>query len=129
MSHVNSASGQISIDYEAIHGSILTEIKPGYRKEWYEEQIDMLFIVPNGYEQVIANLSIWKTQKGVPNKIINQSVYTQYSGRDKAEQLRNCIKDYYEKYGIKWVLLVGDTDLIPIRYVYNPDTRVLREQG
>ena len=129
MSHVDSVSGQIFIDYEAIHDSILTEIKPGYREEWYEEQIDMLFIVPNGYEQVVANLSMWKTQKGVPNKIINQSVYTQYSGRDKAEQLRNCIKDYYEKYGIKWVLLVGDTDLIPIRYVYNPDTRVLREQG
>jgi len=126
---INFAYGQPNINYEEIHQSILQEINPGYREEWYEERIDMLFIVPDGYEDVVANLSEWKTQKGVPSKIINKSTYLQYSGRNEAEKLRNCIKEYYQIYGIEWVLLIGDTDLIPTQFVYNPDTRVLREAG
>jgi len=126
---INFAYGQPNINYEEIHQSILQEINPGYREEWYEERIDMLFIVPDGYEDVVANLSEWKTQKGVPSKIINKSTYLQYSGRNEAEKLRNCIKEYYQIYRIEWVLLIGDTDLIPTQFVYNPDTRVLREAG
>ncbi len=126
---INFAQGQPSIDYEEIHQSILQEINPGYQEEWYKEQIDMLIVVPDGYENAVKNLSEWKTQKGVPTRIINQSMYMQYPGRDEAEKLRNCIKEYYESYGIEWVLLAGDTNLIPTRYVYNPDTRILREDG
>jgi hypothetical protein len=126
---INFVKGQQNIDYQEIHESILQEVNPGYREEWYGNKLDMLFIVPDGYESTVSNLSEWKTQKGVPSKIVNRSTYMQFSGRDEPEQLRNCIKYYYNEYGIQWVLLVGDTNLIPIRYVYNPDTRILREQG
>ena len=127
--YVNFSTAQSSIDYNEIHQSILDEINPGHVDEWFGQDFDMIFIVPDGYENSVRKLSDWKTQKGVPNKIINKSTYMQYEGRDEPEKLRNCIKDYYETYRIQWVLLVGDTDLIPTRYVYNPDTRILREQG
>ncbi len=125
----NLTTGQVPINYGEIHQNIMEEINPGYNEEWFEQDIDMIFVVPDGYENSVQNLSDWKTQKGVPSKIINKSMYMQYDGRDEPEKLRNCIIDYYETYGIQWVLLVGDTDLIPTRYIYNPDTRILREEG
>ncbi|MHA1729967.1 MAG: C25 family cysteine peptidase, partial [Promethearchaeota archaeon] len=61
----------------------------------------------------------------------NSSEYMTYNGKDTAEKIRNCIRDYYFNFGIKWVLLAGDTkddnehELIPIRYVKNPDSSIL----
>ncbi|MFO8019016.1 MAG: C25 family cysteine peptidase, partial [Promethearchaeia archaeon] len=66
----------------------------------------------------------WKNEKGVKTKILDNDDFSKYSGEDKAEKIRNMIKDYYETEDIEWVLLAGDAEdsLIPIRYVYNPDT-------
>ncbi|MBN2156637.1 MAG: hypothetical protein JW776_11400 [Candidatus Lokiarchaeota archaeon] len=128
-SSFNKTRAQIEIDYEKIHQDILMESNPGYLEDWYIPKIEMLFIVPDGYESTVKPLSDWKTLKGVPSIIINQSTYLEFPGRDEAESLRNCIKYYYENYEIQWVLLAGDTSLIPTRYVYNPDTRILREEG
>jgi len=61
-----------------------------------------------------------------------ENITTVYDGRDSAEQIRNCIVDYYLSLGIQWVLLMGDVDPdtpydidkpweVPTRYVYNPD--------
>ena len=54
-----------------------------------------------------------------------------YPGRDVPEKIRNCIIDFYQNHGTRWVLLAGDVDPVdqelntdwevPIRYVYNPD--------
>jgi len=38
-------------------------------------------------------------------------------GRDLPEKIRNVIKFYYRYLDVKWVLLAGDTNLIPTRYV------------
>src|SRR5262249_33954211 len=40
------------------------------------------------------------------------------AGVDDAERVRNFIKDAYARWGTKWVLLGGDTDVIPVRYAY-----------
>ncbi|MEM2144280.1 MAG: C25 family cysteine peptidase [Candidatus Jordarchaeaceae archaeon] len=76
-----------------------------------------------------ANLTLfaeWKTQKGIPTTIINTTyIYSTYSGKDQQEQIRNFLKDAYDRWNIKWALLVGNTSIIPIRYfnigsVYDP---------
>ncbi|MCK4409630.1 MAG: hypothetical protein KAW67_06065, partial [Candidatus Eisenbacteria sp.] len=45
-------------------------------------------------------------------------VYSNYTGVDAQEQIRNCIIDYYENKGTMWVLLGGDTGVVPARTVY-----------
>jgi len=97
---------------------------------WYDQKIEMLIIINDtSFFDVVTPLMEWKNDKGV--KTIILSNYSDYEGRDKAEQIRNMIKEYYEKENIQWVLLAGDAEenLIPIREVYNPDVTLVSGQS
>ncbi len=110
-----------------IPGIDLNSLPPINYKElnelWYEQKIEMLVIINDtSYLDAVTPLVEWKNYKGV--KTIALYNYSDYEGRDKAEKIRNMIKSFYSSHNIRWVLLAGDADenLIPIRYVYNPDT-------
>lgn len=93
---------------------------------WFKSKIEMLILIQNGDEYLnsINPLMEWKNEKGIKTAILNN--FSLYSGRDNAEKIRNLIRDYYFKDHINWVLLAGDAsdNLIPVRFVYNPDTVV-----
>ncbi len=65
-------------------------------------------------------LADWKTQSGVPAVVRTLSfVRQQYPfGTDDADRIRQFIRDAYGRWGTKWVLLGGDTDVIPHRNIY-----------
>lgn len=48
---------------------------------------------------------------------MTDSIYVHYSGIDKPEQIRNYLKDFYSAGG-KYVLLGGDNDIVPPRYLF-----------
>ena len=114
-----------SIDISSIPSSNFEELY----NEWYNSKIEMIFIAPNdtNFIDELIPLMEWKNQKGV--KTIILSNFSEYTGSDNAEKIRNMIKEYHENENIQWVLLAGDVeeDLIPIRYSYNPDTIVISE--
>ncbi|MGA1868322.1 MAG: C25 family cysteine peptidase [bacterium] len=64
-------------------------------------------------------LANWKTKKGIPAdiKTISQ-ISSQYPGSDTQEKIRNFIKDYYTNRGTIWVLLGGDTQVVPHRTAF-----------
>jgi len=64
----------------------------------------------------------WKTSIGYSVKIVHitEDEITSQPGHDLAEQIRNFLRSYYIEWGIKYVLLVGDYETIPMRYCY-PD--------
>lgn len=93
------------------------------------QEIAKSMLGPGDYEYVIITditfvtsfqpLADWKTQKGIPTKIVNLGwVCSHYSGTDSAEQIRNFIKDAYQNWGTLWVLLGGDTNVIPRRIAW-----------
>ncbi len=56
-------------------------------------------------------LTAWKTAKGVPATTVLLSYITaNYSGYDTQEKIRNFIKDAYENWGTRYVLLGGSAD-------------------
>ena len=58
----------------------------------------------------------WYTRKGHPAEIVTtDEIYSSYSGVDQQEQIRNCIRDYYENESIGYVLLGGDNSIVPDR--------------
>jgi hypothetical protein len=62
----------------------------------------------------------WKVQKGVPSKIVDTSmIYANYTGVDNAEKVRKFIMDAKNIWGTEFVLIGGDTGVIPVRKVYN----------
>ncbi|KKL06086.1 hypothetical protein LCGC14_2599540, partial [marine sediment metagenome] len=105
--------------------SILPEIDyDSLYHDWYHPKLEMLIITPDNqsFINAVTPLKEWKNKKGVRTIILSN--FSLYEGRDKAEKIRKMIKSYYQTENIQWVLLAGDAteDLIPIRYVYNPDT-------
>ncbi len=66
-----------------------------------------------GAFQDVAN---WYTRKGFPAQIVTtESIYSAYSGADSQEKIRNCIRDYHQNHGVKYVLLGGDNSIVPDR--------------
>ena len=92
--------------------------------DWYHSKIEMLIITPDNesFINAVKPLMEWKNEKGVRTLILSN--FSLYNGRDMAEKIRYMIEDYYQREDVQWVLLAGDAteDLIPTRYVYNPDT-------
>ena len=67
------------------------------------------------------SLAIWKTAKGVPTvvKTVEWIEANYRRGTDRAETVRFFIQDAYAKWGVRHVLLGGDTGEIPARYLYS----------
>ncbi len=87
-----------------------------------DDQVDYLVVTSSTYEPLFQPLIDWKEQKGLKAEVVTTSwIYSNYSGVDNAEMVRNCIIDYYENHGTLWVLLGGDTAVVPARaaYAYN----------
>lgn len=65
-------------------------------------------------------LAEWKTKKGIPTLIVTtEYIYSEYTGVDKAEQIRKYLIDAYLQWGPSlFVLLGGDVNIIPARYGY-----------
>lgn len=124
--HVSETRLKLSDEITNIDLSLL----PGFDNnslisQWENPNIEMLIISPDNSNFInkLIPLAEWKNNKGVRTEILSN--YSAYEGRDDAEKIRNMIKEYYVKHNIRWVLLAGDTDIIPIRYVYNPDVVVV----
>jgi hypothetical protein len=88
------------------------------------EHYDFLIITAQDLVDSITSSTFidWKTQIGFTLKIVTVSdtEIASQPGRDLAEQIRNFLRAYYTSWGIEYVLLVGDSETIPMRYCY-PD--------
>ena len=63
-------------------------------------------------------LATWKTRRGRNAAVVTREwIATHYpNGADPAEQLRFFLSDAYANWGTMWVLLGGDTDVVPTRF-------------
>ena len=50
-----------------------------------------------------------------------ENIYQEYNGIDNPEKIRNFIKDAYLNWNTKWVLIGGDVEKVPIRYLCDID--------
>ncbi|MBP1662120.1 MAG: Chitinase [Thermoplasmatales archaeon] len=85
---------------------------------------DLLIIAPRKFVNELQPLVTHKNRVGVKTNLVTLSeVYHQmfWYGRDPQEKIKYFIKTAKETWGITYVMLVGDFETIPIRYVYNAD--------
>ncbi len=83
---------------------------------------EYLVISPN--DAWVKPFATWKTRKGVPTVYANTTwIYANVAGTDNAEKIWNHINNVYTANPtLTWVLLIGDSNTLPPRYVYLPDT-------
>ncbi|OYT28510.1 hypothetical protein B6U98_04675 [Thermoplasmatales archaeon ex4572_165] len=81
-----------------------------------EETFDMVIISPNSFKNEIQPLINHKQSMHLHTFFqTTESIYDNYPGIDSSEKIKYFIKDSIEQYNIKYVLLIGDIEKIPIR--------------
>jgi len=77
---------------------------------------DMILITSTARAANFQPFVDWKTRRGIKTLVMRtESIYSRYTGRDNPEKIRNCVKDYWQNHGLKWVLLGGDDQIVPVR--------------
>ena len=85
-----------------------------------DAEVVYAIITHTNFTTELSSLVDWKTQKGVPAKIYELGwIYENYNGTDEPEQIHNFLIELDTlSTNLTWVLLVGDTEIIPIREFY-----------
>ena len=80
------------------------------------DEYDMVIIAPDKFSSALQPLIDHKNNYGVRTFLkATEEIYNVYEGRDQAEQIKYFIKNAIETFGISYVLLVGNIDLVPTR--------------
>jgi hypothetical protein len=65
------------------------------------------------------NLTEFKNKSGIKSKIVTvEEINITYTGVDLPDKIRNFVKDAYLNWGIEYILLGGDIDIVPARFLY-----------
>lgn len=88
-----------------------------------ENKYDLVIITPRRFYLAVIPLALHKNGMGISTKIMTtESIYRQYDGRDRPEDIKLFIKDAIESWNITYVLLVGGRQglgarwYVPARY-------------
>ena len=99
------------------------DVGPQAASDLPDEEHLYVIVTNDALAPAFQDLSDWKTQKGLSGEIVTTSwIASTYSGVDLGERIRNFITDAYQNWGTVWVLLGGDTAIIPARMTYAMDS-------
>jgi hypothetical protein len=93
---------------------------------------DYLIITTEELSSAISTeFIVWKTYVGFNIKIVyvTDDEINNQEGEDVCERIRNFLREYYEPWGIEYVLIVGDHQTIPMRYCYPDPTNHINGSG
>ncbi len=84
-----------------------------------EPEYDHVIITTPSFSSGFEKLRDWNTKKGIKDTIVYvNDIYSEYSGDDNQEKIRNFIKDAVDNWGVAWVLLGGDPTFVPTRTAF-----------
>ncbi len=87
------------------------------------DTVDCVIITGSSYTTYVEPLADWMIKKGYRTEVHTvTSITGSYNGTDTQEKIRNFLKDYYANKGLNWVVLGGDTSVVPARVAYAFDT-------
>jgi len=99
-------------------------------KEWYTPEkveksvgttYNYVIITTDALTDAVSPLVNWKEMIGYNVNVVTTSwIQSNYSGSDLEQKIRNFLIDKHVAWGIEYVLLAGDIDVIPMRHCY-PD--------
>ncbi len=83
------------------------------------DSIEYLLVTNENLAEAFNELRDWKEEKGVTAKIVTiEHIKENYEGETVQLKIKNCLKDYYENHGTKFVLLGGDDTVVPVMGCY-----------
>ncbi|MBE3122313.1 MAG: hypothetical protein IMZ58_08925 [Thermoplasmata archaeon] len=107
----------------------ITYLLPETQSTTTSDQYELLIIAPEAFSEALQPLVTHKINKGMTTKLVTSneicnSVFFPAEGRDCAEEMKYFIKNAFDQWGTKYVLLVGGRNggimqekwWIPVRY-------------
>ncbi len=92
------------------------------RKPISSPTIDYVIITSPSLEDEFQELADWKIESGISAQVYNTTwIYNNYAGADNQEKIRNFIIEMHDNHAASMVLLGGDYNIIPPRYIYMED--------
>ncbi|MBU0967397.1 MAG: hypothetical protein KKA54_13570, partial [Proteobacteria bacterium] len=86
------------------------------------DPFELLIVAPADFKPLLTVLQDHKNASLMPTDIITlEEIFSHFSGADEAEQVKRAIARFEENNGVKYVMLVGDMDLLPVRWVTHED--------
>jgi hypothetical protein len=119
------ANPEIISGYLREHGQVIQEksaaFLPTRTPSLTGSGVSFLIITNEDMEDQFQVLADYKTSLGLPTVVATTEFITQNyrNGADIQDTIRMYIRDAYEKWGVEYVLLGGDSDILPPRYVEN----------
>jgi hypothetical protein len=126
----NSADGEIPEWMEERASAVFSnweEMKDYYRTYTRDDSFDYVILTKDSLFSAFDSLTNWKNSIGFSVKLMSiDSVIDQYPGVDAPDRVRNFLIDKYSSWGIHYLLIGGNVDMIPMKICYpdpehNPD--------
>lgn len=81
-----------------------------------ETVIDYVIITADSLVSEFQELATWKLKTGTHTQVVSKEwILGQFYGSDEQESIRSFIQYAYQNWGTYWILLGGDSDIIPER--------------
>ncbi len=107
---------KIDTDFKQIYARHFINLNTIFNNRYdpVEEQGNMLVITYDDFWDSMIPFVQWKNMKGVPTEMVNVSTIGDVNA------IKTYIENYYNNYGLTFVLLVGDAAQVPTTYIgYN----------
>jgi len=86
-----------------------------------EDSFNYVIITKDDLFTAFDSLVIWKNSIGFSARLVSfDSIIATYPGADGADRIRNFLIDKYDSWGIQYLLIGGNVDMIPMKVCY-PD--------
>jgi len=93
---------------------------PSDAPDYASQPVNYVIITNNALAPGFEEIATWKTKKGTPAVVRTvEWIETHYAGTDLQEKIRNFITDAYQNWGTLYILLGGDSEVVPLRYVWH----------
>ncbi len=103
---------RVAVEYEPGSGYMPRRFRDG-------EGLSYLVVTGRGLDTVFTDLCRWRWLTGLNAEIRDIDwILARYPGRDGAERLRNYLKICARDSGLKYLLLGGDVEIVPVRKAF-----------
>ena len=112
------ANPEALIGYARADGEIISSAPTDKTPHLGQSPVSNLIITSEAMAPTFQVLADHRTDGGLPSAVVTvQWIKDNYRhGADLQETIRGFIREAYERWGVEYVLLAGDTDVIPARY-------------
>lgn len=98
------------------------EMSAYYATDARDDSFDYVILTHDSLFGAFDSLVNWKTDIGFNVKLMSiDTVFSQYTGADYADRIRNFMIDKHQSWGIHYLLLGGNIDMIPMKLCF-PDS-------